>query len=66
LWFSFTGEILYNKSDYAYSDALKKPKKTRQLLKQALGMNSQERTVLLEQINDPTLKSQLETLLKLM
>jgi serine/threonine protein kinase len=42
---------------------LKKPNKTKQLLQQALGMNSEERTVLLEQINDPTLRSQLETLL---
>jgi serine/threonine protein kinase len=42
---------------------LKKPEKTKQLLQQALGMNSQQRTVLLEQIDDATLRSQLETLL---
>jgi len=63
LWFSFTAQVLYNKSDYVTCITLKKPNKAKQLLKQALGMTAQERTVLLEQIDDPILKTQLETLL---
>ncbi|WP_133566430.1 serine/threonine-protein kinase [Marinicella litoralis] len=42
---------------------MKKPEETKTLLNQALGLNTQERTVLLEQINDRELKSQVETLL---
>ncbi len=42
---------------------MKKPQETKTLLNQALGLNSQERTLLLEKINDTDLKSQVETLL---
>lgn len=42
---------------------MKKPNETKSLLNQALGLNSQERTVLLEQIDDTDLKRQVETLL---
>ncbi len=43
--------------------SLKKTQETKLLLRQALGLNSQERTVLLEQIDDTDIRSQVETLL---
>ncbi len=42
---------------------MKKPNQTKVILNQALGLNTQERTVLLEQIADTSLRSQVETLL---
>ena len=42
---------------------MKKPQETKTLLNQALGLNAQERTLLLDKIDDNELKSQVETLL---
>ncbi|VAW44183.1 hypothetical protein MNBD_GAMMA02-1840, partial [hydrothermal vent metagenome] len=42
---------------------MKKPQETKTLFNHALGLNSQERTLLLETIDDTDLKSQVETLL---
>ncbi len=42
---------------------MKKTEETKVLLQQALGMSTQERTVLLEQIDDTDIRSQVETLL---
>lgn len=42
---------------------MKKPQETKELLNQAIGLNTHDRTLLLEQIDDSKLRSQVETLL---